>query len=244
MLLLLMCIPGIALSASHGDMHWFSHGFSMNEDNMDEFLGDRHESDQSIEQAIPAGTALLVNNPHGDITITGSSDDGMMSRRGAQTGLHTLGFRCNNQGRTALRLNWTVSGGLVTLSVPAVDGGRADLTITLPTTTMTTATADHGSIHVSSLKAPVTITANHGDIEVNAIGGAVVSHMNNRGSSFNARGVRGGVTLEGDCHDVDISDVTGAVSLHGDFFGKTHFERVSGSVRFHTQPHRFPSSAA
>ena len=97
-----------------------------------------------------------------------------------------------------------------------------------------TVTADHGSIHISSIKASVTVTANHGDLELSAIGGSVTAHMNHRGSSFNARGVRGGLTLEGDCHDVDISDVTGAVSLDGDFFGKTHFERVGGAVRFHT----------
>jgi DUF4097 and DUF4098 domain-containing protein YvlB len=232
-LLFLLCIPGIILNASHGDARWVTHGFSFNEDNMDEFLGDRHESDQVLDQAIPTGSTLIIDNPHGDVTITGSSDDGMV-----HIAMHKQVFSRSDSDAAdrAAKLvpAFTVSGTVATLNLPSVESARADLTITLPTTTGTTVSADHGAIHISSLKAPVTATANHGDIEVNAIGGAVTSHMNSRGSSFNARGVRGSLTLEGNCHNVDISDVSGAVSLNGDFFGITHFERVGGGVRFHT----------
>ena len=232
-LLFLLCLPGIGFNLSHGTMHWMGDDFSGGEGGMDQLFGDKHESDQVIDQALPAGATLVVSNPRGDITIAGSSDDGTIHVSvHKQVFVHSDSDAAAKADRLAPVL--TVSGGVASLSVPPVDNAHADLTIALPTTTAMTVTADRGSVHISSMKAPVTVTANHGDLEVNAIGGTVTAHMNHRGSSFNARGVRGGVTLEGDCHDVDISDVAGAVSLDGDFFGKTHFERVGGAVRFHT----------
>ena len=232
-LLFLLCIPGIILSASHGDIHSLAHGFSINDDNMEEFMGDRHESDQPLDQAFPAGASLSVNNPHGDVYVTGTSQDGQI-----HVGVHKQVFTSSDSEATdkAARLSptLTTSGLVMSLNVPNIDGARADLTITLPNTAGTTVTADHGNVHVNTLKAPVTITSNHGDVEVNAIGGSVITHINNRGSSFNARGITGSLTLEGNCRDTDIADVHGAVSLNGDFFGKTHFEHIGSSVRFHT----------
>ena len=232
-LLILLCIPGIILSATHGDRSWWAHGLSLNEDNVDEFLGDRHESDQALDQAFPAGSSLTVNNPHGDVVVTGSSEDNQI-----HVTVHKQVFtRSDSEAEDKtkrLAPTLTNSGSVVSLIMPSVDGARADVTVTLPLTTATTVTADHGSVHLSSLKAPITVNSNHGDVELNAIGGSATTHINNRGSSFTARGITGAVNLEGDCRDVDIADVTGAVSLNGDFFGKTHFEHVSQSIRFHT----------
>ena len=39
-------------------------------------------------------------------------------------------------------------------------------------------------------------TANHGDVELNALSGPVLTHINNKGSSFNARSITGSVTIE------------------------------------------------
>jgi DUF4097 and DUF4098 domain-containing protein YvlB len=232
-LMLLLCVPGIVLSAAHGNVDWFSHGLSMNEDNIDEFLGDRHESDQTLDQAIPAGDSFTVSNPHGDITVSGTSEDGQIHISAHKQVYSRSDSEAESKARQLAPMLVT-SGSSVMLNVPSVEGSRVDMTITVPNGTATTVGGDHGHIHVSSLKAPVTVTANHGDVEFDAIGGNIMTHINNKNSSLSARGITGDVTVEGNCKDVDVADVTGAVSLGGDFFGKTHAERIGGAFRFHT----------
>lgn len=233
-LLMLLCIPGIALNISRDQSGWgFARGFSVNGDNLDEFLGDRHESDQSIDQSFPAGSTLTVSNPRGEVTISGNSEDGQI-HVAVHKQVYTRSDSDASSKSSELSPNLTNSGSTYTLTLPTVDGARADVTIRVPAATAATVTVDRGNITANSLKAPLTVTANHGDIELNAIAGAVITHINNKGSNFNARSITGPVSLEGNCRDVDIADVTGTVSLNGDFFGKTHFEHINGAVRFHT----------
>jgi DUF4097 and DUF4098 domain-containing protein YvlB len=232
-LLMLICLPGIALNISRDHTNIFAHGFSVNPDNIDEFLGDRHESDQSIDQVFPVGSTLNVSNPRGEVNITGNSEDGQI-HIAVHKQVYTRSDSDANSKSERLTPNLTNSGSSYTLTLPTVDGARADLTIRVPAMTQSTVTVDRGNITANSLKSALTVTANHGDIETNAIGGAVMAHINNKDSNFNARGITGPVSLEGDCRDVDIADVTGPVSLNGDFFGKTHFEHINGPVRFHT----------
>jgi DUF4097 and DUF4098 domain-containing protein YvlB/predicted NUDIX family NTP pyrophosphohydrolase len=233
-LLMLLCIPGIALNISRDQNGWgIARGFSMNGDNLDEFLGDRHESDQSIDVNFPEGSSLSVNNPRGEVVVTGNSEDGQI-----HVAVHKQVYTRSDSDASAkaeqLSPSFHNSGTAYTLTLPTVDGARADITIRVPAATAATVTVDRGNITANSLKAPLTITANHGDIELNAIAGAVIAHINNKASNFNARSITGPVSLEGDCRDVDIADVDGTVSLNGDFFGKTHFAHINGAVRFHT----------
>lgn len=233
-LLMLACIPGLALNISRDQNGWgFAHGFSVNGDNLDEFLGDRHESDQTLDQAFPTGSTLTVNNPHGEVTVSGNSEDGQI-HVAVHKQVYTRSDSDASSKAAQLSPSLTNSGSAYTLTLPTVDGAHADVTIRVPAATQASITVDRGNINANSLKAPLTVTANHGDIELNAIAGAVITHINNKGSNFNARSITGPVSLEGDCRDVDIADVDGSVSLKGDFFGKTHFEHINGGVRFHT----------
>ncbi|SFS21824.1 DUF4097 and DUF4098 domain-containing protein YvlB [Granulicella pectinivorans] len=235
MLLMLLCLPGLLINISRDGGNGFGlmHGFSINGDNMDEFLGDRHESDQNLDQTFPVGSTLTVNNPRGEVVITGNSEDGQI-----HVAVHKQVYTRSDSDASAkaqqLSPTLSNSGDAFTLSVPTVDGARVDLNIRVPVTTASTITVDRGNITANSLKTPLIVTANHGDIELNAIAAAVTAHINNKGSNFSARSITGAVSLEGNCRDVDIADVNGPVTLNGDFFGKTHFEHINGAVRFHT----------
>jgi DUF4097 and DUF4098 domain-containing protein YvlB len=126
------------------------------------------------------------------------------------------------------------NGSTVTITVPAIDGARADLSITIPATTTTTISANHGDVQVNSLKAPVNVTANHGDIELSAITGPITTRINNSDSSFSAHAITGSLTIEGHGRDTTLSDLSGPVTMSGDFFGTTHFEHIRGPIKFHT----------
>jgi hypothetical protein len=74
-LLLLIGLAGIFFSGMHEGRNFFGHGFAINEDNLDEFMGDKHESNQTLSQDFPDGSSLSVDNPRGDVTVSGTSDD-------------------------------------------------------------------------------------------------------------------------------------------------------------------------
>jgi DUF4097 and DUF4098 domain-containing protein YvlB len=233
-ILVILAFTGVVLSGARPDgRSRLFNGLSINQDNWDEFMGDKHESDQTLAQAFPAGAALVVNNPRGDVTISGTSDDNQI-----HVSVHKQVYTRSDSEADAkaqrLSPNINVGGNNVTVSVPAIEGARADLTITLPATAATTVTANRGDVKITAIKAPVTITANHGDIELSAITGDITTRINNSGSNLSAHSVTGSLTVEGHSHDTTISDINGPLTLRGEFFGDAHFERIRGPLKFHT----------
>jgi hypothetical protein len=233
-LLIFLAITGVIFSGvRQGGRSKLFNGLNINQDNLDEFLGDKHESDQTLAQPFPSGATLLVNNPRGDVTISGTSDDNQI-----HISVHKEVYtRSDSEAETKaqhLSPSINLSGNNLTLNVPAIDGGRADLTINLPATAATTITSNRGDVKVTALKAPVMITANHGDIELSAITGDITTRINNSGNDLSAHSVTGSLTVEGHSHDSTISDLSGPLTMRGEFFGDAHFERIRGPIKFHT----------
>jgi DUF4097 and DUF4098 domain-containing protein YvlB len=233
-LLLLLGLTGILFSSvRNGGRSRLIDGFNINQDNLDEFLGDKHESDQTISESFPANAALTIDNPRGDVTVSGTSDDNQI-----HVAVHKEVYTRSDSEADAkaqkLSPTLNTSGGNVSLSVPALDGTRADLTITLPAAAPVTVNANHGDVRVNTLKAPVQVTANHGNIELTAITGQITTHINNSDSDISAHSVTGAVNIQGRGHDTTLSDLSGPVTMSGDFFGTTHLERIRGPIKFHT----------
>jgi len=233
-LLVLLGITGVVFSGiREGGRSRMFEGLNINQDNLDEFLGDKHESDQTLAQNFPVGATLMVNNPRGDVTISGTSDDNQI-----HVAVHKEVYtRSDSEADSkAQKLSPTINlnGNDVALNVPAMDGARADLTITLPAAAATTVTANHGDVKVSAIRAPVNITSNHGDIELSAITGDITTHINNGSSDISAHSVTGALSIEGHAHDSTVSDLSGPLTMRGEFFGDSHFERIRGPLKFHT----------
>ncbi len=231
-LLLLAGLAGIFVSGVH-EGRFFGKSMNINQDNLDEFMGDKHESDQTLSQAFPAGTELSIDNPRGDISVSGTSDDNQIHVSVHKQVFTRSDSEADNKAQQ-LSPSLTMQGTMLNLRLPAVEGGRADLVITVPIAAPTTVSANHGDIHVSELKAPVNLTANHGDLVLSGITGPVAAHINNGDSSFSVHNVTGPITLEGKGRDLTLSDTSGPVNLDGEFFGTTHLERIQGDTRFHT----------
>jgi DUF4097 and DUF4098 domain-containing protein YvlB len=231
-LLLLLGIAGIFVSGMR-EGRFFGKGMNINQDNLDEFLGDKHESDQTLSQDFPAGTSLSIDNPRGDISVSGTSDDNQIHIE-VHKQVYTRSDSEADSKAQQLSPKLTPNGATLNLSLPSIEGGRADLVITVPAAAAATVTANHGDIHVTELKAPVNVTANHGDINISAITGPVGTHINNGDSSFSAHSITGPVSVEGHGRDLTISDISGTVTMDGDFYGTTHIERVRGAIRFHS----------
>ncbi len=234
-LLLVFVVAGIAASVNH-QFPWGNPrmmGFHFDQDTMDQMFGDKHESDQNLDMAFAAGSSLTVVNPRGDVTINGTSDDGRV-----HIAVHKQVYARTDSDADSkaqqLSPDVNTSGSDVSIKLPSLDGAHGDLVISVPAAAETTVNTDHGDVHVASIKAPVRVTANHGDIELSAITGLATVHMNNSGSSLSAHSMDGGVTIQGRAQDVTLTDITGPVSMSGDFFGTSHLEHINGAVRFHS----------
>jgi hypothetical protein len=233
-LLLLLALAGLVFSGVRQGAHSkMLDGLNINQDNWDEFLGDKHESDQTLAQAFPVGGNLNVDNPRGDVTISGTSDDNQI-HIAVHKEVYTRSDSEADSKAQRLSPNLNVNGNNVIVSVPAMEGTRADLVITLPATASPTVTANHGDVKINSIKSTVTVTANHGDIELSAITGPITARINNGNNDISAHSVTGALTIEGRAHDTTLSDLSGPVTVRGEFFADTHLEHIRGPIKFHT----------
>ena len=232
--LALLVIAGVASSIARNKAgHLIGPNFEFNQDNIERFLGDKHESAQTLEEPCPAGTSVVINNAHGNVTVSGTSDDNLLhAKSNNQVFTRSDSEAATKAHQISLRIDHI--GNQITVTVPPVEGGRADLTLTLPAGTPVTGTVNHGDIQVHALRAPVAVTANHGEIDLNGISGPVAAHVNNAGSSVSAHNITGPLEVQGRSLDLTLSDIQGPVSLQGDFFGTTHLERIAAPVSFHT----------
>ncbi len=231
-LLLPLVLLGIVLSGMHSSRHGV-YGHLFNQEDLDQFLGDKHESEVVTSIPLAQNATLTIDNPHGDVTITGTSDDRQVHVT-AHKEVYSRSDRDADLRSAQLTPRLSSTPNATTVTVPALDGAHADLTVTVPAALNLIVNANHGDVRVNSLTGPVVVTANHGDVEVGAIDGKVSLHVNNGGSSVSAHNVTGALTLEGHANDLTIADIGGPVQLTGEFFGTTHLERIRQAVNFRT----------
>ena len=236
LLLLMLGFAGYAVNHIHdmpdGHSRLFP-GLHIDQESLDELFGDKHETDETMDLSYAQGDSLTIDNPRGSVTVDGTSDDNQM-----HLAIHKLVYASTDSEATAKANHFNPDNkyrnSAWTVTMPAMDGTSADLVITVPASTPVYITAGHGDIHVASIKAAVTAIANHGDIELSAITGMATAHINNSGSSLSARSMGGGVALEGRAQNVTLTDITGPVTLSGEFLGTTHLDHVNGAIHLHT----------
>ena len=209
------------------------HGFNFDQDSWEALFGDKHEFDQTLDLAVPANGLLKINNPRGDVSITGTSDDGHIHIAEHKTVYATSDSDAENHSQQ-MNPKVETDGPATRVSIHGVDGAHADLTITVPADAALSVNVDHGDVHISSIKGAVNATTNHGNVELAAITGPATVSINNGGASVSAHNLANGITFHGHVGDVSLADIVGPVALDGDVFGTTEMERVNGTVHFHT----------
>ena len=225
--------------AAHPDgQYLIEHGLSINPDNIDQLFGEKHQIMQQVDEDFAPGGTLVIDNPHGDVTIVGGSSDGKLHMT-VNKEVWTRSDDAAGARADEVSPHVSLAGSTLNVIMPSVGSATTDLNITVPEWAAITVNANHGGVNVSGMKGTVQVTANHGDVELNAIQGEVTTHMNQRGSSFTARDIAGDVTVRGHAQDVNLAEVSGRVSLEGEFFGETHLQHLEGPVNFHTSRTQF-----
>jgi len=232
-LLVLLVLAGLSSRAMENGAGWENLHIGPGGVGLDQMFGEQHDAYDDVSSAITAGSALIIRDPHGDVTVTGSSSDGLV-----HVSVHKHAYAWKDSDvqnmESELQPAFSNEGKDLVLTVATVRGGQADLTVTVPATTAVTVNDDRGDVSVSQIHGALTLSANRGDVDINGITGDVQASVNDDNATLTLQNITGGVTIEGHSGDIDISDVSGAVHLQGEFFGDTHLEHVGGQVRFET----------
>jgi hypothetical protein len=240
-LLIFLAFVGILSRVIVHGLDWRDHNFGPDFSHLDHVFGEQHDAYDDLSSAIASGAMLTIRNPRGAVTVTGSSTDGQI-----HVNVHKQAYAWHdsdaNRKVNALQPVFSSAGKDLVLALDPVQGGQADLTITVPSGSAVTINAGRGDVTVSELRAAVTLSANHGDVDINGITGDVHASVNDDNASLNLHTITGNVTIEGHSGDIDVADVTGTVKLEGEFFGTTHVAHVNGPLRFQSSRTNFSAA--
>jgi DUF4097 and DUF4098 domain-containing protein YvlB len=232
-ILFLLTVIGLGASGWRqvGGWNWNWNGD--NDDFFNSFGAPEHDNDaQVLNTTIPANATIDIENPRGDVSITGG--DGTT----IEVQAHEEAF--SNSDNDAKKI-WdseathaTVSGTSVLIKSNGNNKGRVNLTVTVPRTAKVTVNNPGGDVTAAGLGAGIDVTA-PGDIHVNSMKGPVdVRFTQGRHDVFSAHDVQGDLTLNGNVNDLTLSEITGTVTQNGEIFGPVHMESISGPIKLHT----------
>lgn len=237
LLLILFAIVGVA--ASHNRLAWDWSAVSNQLDLGDsgglaQVFGEKHQANETVTQAIAPGTALILQNAHGDVTVSAEpaeATDGKVHLTLQKT-VYSNSTGDGERRLKALEPLITTSGGVMTVHMPTGDNAVANMQLLLPADVAVELHAGHGDVSVNGTRGNVTVDAGHGDVQLASIQGAVHTTMHD--GDFSAREITGSVTVNGHMTDVTASHITGLATLDGEFFGDVHLDNISSQVHLHS----------
>jgi DUF4097 and DUF4098 domain-containing protein YvlB len=232
-ILLGILLAGIGAVAAYHNINWGVIGSNLGVDDdmhLQQMFGQKHQESQQVTLPVTAGGTLIIQNPHGDISVSAGTDNQIHLTLDK---IVYAGTDKEGQGKlNALQPVTTTTGNITTIHLNTDDSDSADLTLTLPQNVALELHSQYGDVTVSGRQASVTVDSAHGDVQLDNIAAPVRTTMQ-RGD-FSAHAVQNSVTLNGRMNDVTVSDIKGPVTLDGDFFGDLHLENIVAPVHFHS----------
>lgn len=233
---ILVLLALIGMSAA-GWEHWWGPLRAQFGDQGDDFFNSfgrpERDNDQKLLSAqIAANSAVVIQNPRGDISIT--SGDGQT----IEVKSHEVAFADSDSEAKKIfdseAAHLTVTGGSVLIESNSNNSGRLNLTVTVPKSARVTVNAGHGDVTVAGLGQGINLTAAHGDVHLSDIDGSVQVHFPNGRHDFSAHQVKGDLTIDGDINDLTLSEIQGKITQSGEILGDVHIENSPSPIHLHT----------
>ncbi len=242
-LLVFLAIVGAGLTLAGRDSSFFRDAvdapwFGNDRHKWNELLGSHTDFTGDLTAPLGPDGQLTIDDPHGDVTVTGSSQDGQV-----HVSIHQHLFSREHDDLNARHAREQPRFGgdrdHLTLSAALEGEDDADLVIQLPHNASLAVHSGNGDVSVEELHGAATLAAHNGDVTLTALRGPVHVETEDDDSTITAHSLGGGLTLEGHSGDMNLSDIDGGLSLRGDFFGTTQMERIRGNVSFQSSFTRF-----
>ncbi len=232
LLILILAGLGIATALSY-TQSWASIRSqlrALNDAQMWQFFGQRHEARQTLTLPIPAHGTLIVNNKAGNITIHTSPDAQLHITLDKSV---YAGSDADAQRKLdALQPLTETTGNTTTLRIPSSFSNSVALTLEIPASVALQAKVEEGGIDITGRAAAVTAETHFGNVTVDGVNGPVQVTL--QAGNATVQNVNGPVTLHGQAGEFTLTDIHGTATLDGEFFGNLHLQRITGAVQYHS----------
>ncbi|HEX8926864.1 MAG TPA: DUF4097 family beta strand repeat-containing protein [Terriglobales bacterium] len=204
------------------------------DDDVVNLFGSHYTYDGQLDQQFATGAALHIVNDRGNVTI--NAWDQPQVRVSYHKRVFAGGQQEADKANSATNPQFSTQGNVILLnSNTEGSGGRNvanDLEISMPRNAAVELTCRRGDVTVNGRQGDVKVTVSKGDVSVNDIVGNVNVSMH--GGSLHADKVNGSITGDGRFQDTILSDVSGAVTMNGDFFGDIRLSKLAKGIAFHS----------
>jgi DUF4097 and DUF4098 domain-containing protein YvlB len=185
-------------------------------------------------QTIPAKSQVSVRTARGNITVTADDTQqiSVTARKSANAPSESEAQeRVNHVHVTVTK---TDSGYVVEPQGQNDSEGTVgvELEVHVPKNITLDAKTDRGGVQISGVAGNITIQSRLGAIEARQSGADVSVESNSNSDDIRVVGAAGNVRVSGHGAQVEISDVQGAVTLDGDYFGSLNFARLAKGIHF------------
>ncbi|HLX86451.1 MAG TPA: DUF4097 family beta strand repeat-containing protein [Terriglobales bacterium] len=236
--LMLFLIGSGLIATQIARLDWKSLGdhIQLDDDNgLDEiFAGNSYDYSDELNQEIPAGSSLHVNDDRGTITINVGDDKAI--KVSVRKKVHAEKEEDADSYNKRTKPQIEVAGKVVTLNANVQAAGdkgvSTDLDIYVPRDTEIAVVSRRGDVTVNGMSGNASVNHQRGEVTINDHTGNVT--LNLEGSSAHLAHVKGDVTIQGRAKEVGVEDVDGAVHLNGEFQESVRLVRVSKTVSFHS----------
>lgn len=236
-LLILVLITGTVVSkiVLH-QWGWLESGIHADDgDDWNNLFSNSYTYTQTVSSPVTEQQPHVVLVDHrGDVELRSSSQPGLQAS--IKEEVHADSDQDGKKLSDQLKFEFVHQGGQYTLqsnvdSLP--NAGRnvhIDIVISLPASSTTDVTVEHGDFTASGLKGSQNFTVDHGDAHISQMEGLI--KLQKSGGSTQVSSVKGSVEVEGRGDDVQVSDVTGTVTVNGEFSGDTEFSSVGQTLHY------------
>lgn len=232
-LLIFLAVLGVFAAWAHTWWSPMRQEWGNQDDFFNMFGKPQHDMDQQLLNVqVPAKAVIDIQNPRGDVSITGGDVTTV------QVQAHEVAYSdTQNEAQKIFdteAAHLTVTGNSVLVKSEGHHSGRVNMTIVVPKGAQLTVTAGRGDVTAAGLDAGATINESHGDVHLSTIKGSVQVHFSNDRGDFAAHAIDGDISADGRCNDLTLSEVKGKILINGDIFGEAHMENLTGPVHLHT----------
>ena len=209
--------------------------FQFDDSDMDQFFsGPTFDYSDELNQAIPKGSTLHIDNDRGTIRVNVGDGDAIRVSVRKRIRAEKQQDADNTNSRTKPQL--VVVERSVTLNAGTQGAGNktvsTDMDVYVPRETNVVVVSKKGDVSLTGLSGSAEINHHGGEVDVTDHTGNVVLTVER--SAARVQHLKGDFTIQGHAKDVTIEDVDGAARLNGEFYESVRLVHVTRTVAFHS----------
>ncbi len=195
-------------------------------------FGKTFNYDDSLAQALPAGSSVKIVNDRGAVNVSVSNDDQL--RVTVRKKIRADEQKEADQWNAGTKPQVTVSGNLVTVNANTMGAGDhpvvADLDVSIPRKAALSIASKRGDVGVIGRDGTVDISSQKGDVSVEDVDGNV--NLNLDHSSARVTNINGDVSVDGRSDEVALNEIKGFARLNGEFSESLKLSKIGKTVTF------------